>query len=363
MLYGSNLPGASLSGIAIAQAPWTVFMNGNFWVCVFFVISGFVAAWGSLSRANDSAFLPQKLPGLLLRRYLRLTLPAFCVSALVLLLLKLGLFTNVSFADRFDSSWAALWYREDIYSFRSLLMESILRLCFAGSDKFIVVLWTLRYLFYGYFLAVLPIGFCRGSSSSVLWICGLLTAIGMVAGLRPCYFACFPLGAALACLTRKGWMSPRPVPAALLILAGLLMGGFPTFFSPDNFYRFLDHAVLFTDAYAFWHVLGAGALLAGLCQAPRLQGLLSLRIPQWLGKNSFSLYLIHVPMIFTLSAGCALMLDRFGLDSYPLVTLLSLCVTLPFLFLFSSLFRRWVELPCARLSKRILSLNEDGTGI
>lgn len=352
LLYGSEQAGASAAGVALAQSPLAVLVNGNFWVCVFFVMAGFVAAWGRFGDEGSGSPLVGQLPRQLLHRYLRLTPATFVVSALVLLMLRLHLMTNINFAARYGLYWPSIWYAENIYTVRSLFMESFVKLCFVGSDKFVGVLWSICYLFYGNCLAALLAELGRKSERLLYPVCSLLFAAGLVLGLRWSMYACFPLGTLLARLVWEGRFCSRPLPGLLLILLGLALGATPTFFVPDNAYRLLSTPVLLTEGYAFWHVLGAGMLVTGICLAPGLQRLLSRRAPLWMGEISFSLYLIHMPVLFSLGTGLFLLLDRPGMDSYPLLTALTLLGTLPALLLLSALFRRSVELPCTRLANR-----------
>jgi peptidoglycan/LPS O-acetylase OafA/YrhL len=351
LLYGSGQGGVGPLGSALAQSPLAVLVNGNFWVCVFFVMAGFVAAWGRFGDQVPGEALFRLLPRQLLHRYLRLTPPVFVVSALVLLMLRLGLMTNLTFAQRYGLFWAANWYAEDIYTVRSLFMESFVRLCLVGSEKFVGVLWSVCYLFYGNCLAALLAELGKKRARLLFILCPLLFVLGLPLGLRWAMYGCFPLGVLLARLVWDGRFPSRPIPGALLILLGLLLGAYPTFFTPDNAYGLLNIPVLLTEPFAVWHVLGAGMLVTGLCLSPGLQGLLSRRAPQWMGKISFSLYLVHMPVLFSLGTGLFLLLDRPGLDSYPLLTALTLLGTLPAVLLLSALFRRFVELPCARAAK------------
>lgn len=356
LLYGSEQEGASALGQALAQSPLAVLVNGNFWVCVFFVMAGFVAAWGRFASKAPAEPLSRFLPRQLLHRYLRLTPPAFIVSALVLVMLRLHLMTNLDFAARYGLYWPSIWYAEDIYTIPSLFKESLLKLCLVGSDKFVGVLWSICYLFYGNCLAALLAELGRKRPKLLYLLCALLFLLGLPLGLRWCMYACFPLGTLLARLVWEERIPSRPLPGLLLILLGLLLGAYPTFFTPDGAYGLLNTPVLLTEPFAFWHVLGAGMLVTGLCLSPSLQGLLSARAPLWMGKVSFSLYLVHMPVLFSLGTGLFLLLDRPALSSYPLLTVLTLAGTLPAVLLFSALFRRFVELPCTRLANKFEAL-------
>jgi peptidoglycan/LPS O-acetylase OafA/YrhL len=49
------------------------------------------------------------------------------------------------------------------------------------------------------------------------------------------------------------------------------------------------------------YVLGAGVLVAGAIHSPGLRGFLSVRPIAWIGRVSYSVYLIHIPVIILLS--------------------------------------------------------------
>ena len=107
-----------------------------------------------------------------------------------------------------------------------------------------------------------------------------------------------------------------------------------------------------------WHVLGAGMLVMGLFLSPWLQELLSRPLFQWLGKLSFALYLVHIPLLLSAGTGCAVLLSDWGIQSYGLMSAVSAAVTLAAVLLVSALFQRFVEPPCAKLSRWLLRFLE-----
>ena len=347
--------------VALAQSPLGVLLNGNFWVCVFCVIAGFVAARSHFSPPEQDALSLRRFSGQLLNRYFRMVLPVFWVSLAVLVMVKLHLFTNRAFFERYYIYWAALTYAEDFYTFPSLILETFVKLCFVGTEKYVMVLWSIRLLFYGYFVSILLAQMSWGRNRRILWVYLLLALGGLLCGLDLCMMGCFPIGTMLAWWTVYGKERPatalRSFAAALLILGGLVLGGYPTFFEPTNFYRYLNLPGV-EDVLGIWHVIGASMLMTGLCLSPRLRKLLSCRPLQWLGKISFSLYLVHVPVLLSVGTGVAVLLSDWGIQSFHLMSAISAVVTLLATLLVSALFQRFVEKPCARFSRWLLRFLE-----
>lgn len=87
-------------------------------------------------------------------------------------------------------------------------------------------------------------------------------------------------------------------------------------------------------------VLGAAIVIFAAIHWRALRAALEARPAQWLGKISFSLYLIHEPIIVTLGY-------VMGADLAPLAAVLGVVIAL----LLAPVFFRFVELPSHRLAK------------
>lgn len=89
--------------------------------------------------------------------------------------------------------------------------------------------------------------------------------------------------------------------------------------------------------------LGATLLIAAVLTSPTAERILTLRPLLWLGVVSYSLYLVHVPMVMT-------MVHLLG-DHLPLVLVLGLVP--PVSLLVAYLFHRLVEDPSTELGRRL----------
>lgn len=108
----------------------------------------------------------------------------------------------------------------------------------------------------------------------------------------------------------------------------------------DTFLSFLLGAVAPIGA--------VGVVACAIAFSPARSGL-SMSVPQWLGKISFSLYLTHLPIIIALTY-------LFGAWNWALVGI----VGIPLALGVAVLFYRFVESPSHRLAKRVGKLASSG---
>jgi peptidoglycan/LPS O-acetylase OafA/YrhL len=97
--------------------------------------------------------------------------------------------------------------------------------------------------------------------------------------------------------------------------------------------------------------VGAAIILAGILGSDRMQGWLTNRPLLWLGRQSYSLYLIHVPL---------LMVVVIAFDGA--VPVVAFCAVVPAIILCAELFRRWVEMPSVALAQRLTGYSRPSAG-
>jgi peptidoglycan/LPS O-acetylase OafA/YrhL len=107
-----------------------------------------------------------------------------------------------------------------------------------------------------------------------------------------------------------------------------------------------------TGGTLLWGMAAAGAvgLVVTALGSPGAGSALSRAVPRWLGRVSFSLYLVHVPVLMTLGY-------LWGEAAWPAV----LAVGIPASLLLAECFTRLVETPSHRLALRVRrALSRDG---
>jgi peptidoglycan/LPS O-acetylase OafA/YrhL len=103
------------------------------------------------------------------------------------------------------------------------------------------------------------------------------------------------------------------------------------------------------NLYQFQSQLAAMALFAGVLFSPLAQGLLS--SCQGLGRLSFSIYLLHFPILFTLA--CAGFIPLTAMFPEPVPVVVTFIGFIAVVWLAAEVFERWVDRPSVLLSRRI----------
>jgi peptidoglycan/LPS O-acetylase OafA/YrhL len=317
------------------STPAELLIAGPEAVLIFFVLSGLVVALPAMSaRPFDwVAYFPQRVA--------RLYLP---VVASILLSIVWILATSWSTTPS-TSLWVQA-YRFRLPTWRQVL--GTMDLLF-GNPLLNNPLWTLSWELL--FSLLLPLFVLIAVATRRWWWavlvgCAVLVGVGTVAGngslsFLPVFLAGTVVAARLPRLV--AWAERRGserwflwAGAGVLILSLLLLdlhwtlwgalGGAPRF-QPEAI------AVQFIGAF--------GIVVLAIIWRP-LSRLLSTRLFRWLGRISFSLYLVHVPVIIAMDA-------LFGRSLGVLRIVLSLAVALAI----AELFSRFVELPAHRFSRRL----------
>ena len=342
--YGAATP-SHLNGydVQLSQSPLSVFFNGSFLVALFCMISGVVISMQVMKLSDKN-----KLGDVVAKRYFRLMLPLLPIGFVVFWMLKFGWFSNLEAGAYTQSPWALSYYRGEI-SFQTFLKSAFINTWFVGDDTLSTAYWMLSSLFYGTFLSVL-LGVISWKYKKRVWVLHVLACV--------CFFYtskfafAFALGSLLACMRVYYPHMFHKAAGLVLLVIGLFLGGFPIAVEPKGVYRYLTH---FT--YLQWHMLGAFCVLYGIFCLGGLQKFFSAKPFLWLGKISYSLYLIHVPVLFSLSTSLFLWTES-ALGYLPAV-LLSLATSFVVALALSWLYRRYVEENCASLQRKILGWFEE----
>jgi peptidoglycan/LPS O-acetylase OafA/YrhL len=277
-----------------------IFLNGTIAVWVFFVVSGFALSIGYIRRQDGRA-----LARLAVGRYTRLAIPIFIACSLVHLMMVSGWIVPSSERPdalkpflNFDSSLSRLLR----FSFLDVFFD------FRLVDSYIPPLWTMSIELMGS-AVVIGLVAAFGRLEWRVWV--YVSAMIALMALNSLY-GLFIAGMILAELYVRG-VSDAPGVRSLLV-GGFVVG--------------LLVPILFSGNASPAAMFGIVAWCAAWMFLMPLRRLLELPVSRWLGRCSFPLYLIHAPLLYSLSL---LLLRRFEAAgiSQPTANSLVVAVSVP----------------------------------
>ena len=341
--YGGIAP-SYLNGFDtyLSQSPISVIFNGNYMVALFCVISAVV-----LSRSIMTTENKEKLAGAVVKRYFRLMLPVVAIGFVTFIFSQLGLFTNVEVGEAVSSPSAVQSYREPM-SFIDFIFSVLIRTWFYGDNTISPAYWMLSKLFIGslvcMLISIFPWKFKRTSL--------IFYSILALAFLdRSDLILAFILGTMIGWATvyMKKLFNPYLGVAALIF--GILLGGYPSGVEPTNFYRYINFM-----SYIDWHILGAAATIFGLFSLSFLQNFFSKRPFLWLGKISYSVYLVHMLVLYSLATSLYMWLAPS--TGYYTAVAISFVASTAVMLTLSYLYQKYVETGCNKLQGKMFSYIE-----
>jgi len=342
MIYSDRMPShlGNLEQI-FTSTPLGLIGAGNFSVCIFFVLSGYVLTQKYFKTKDRSIIISGAV-----RRYLRLFVPVFAATMLSFLLASTGMFHYFIEAVMIsgNNNYANYW------TFTPDLAEAIKQAAwgtfFTGDDTYNPVLWTMTIEFYGSML-VFAMALLFGSLRArwTFYFAAIVLFLNT-------YYLAFIIGMGLADVfsgKTSVFKTSNKIILSIVLASGLFLGSYPVgTVTTDSLYGFLNNGFFQTPKYAY-HILGAGMVMYVLLNSQRMQKIFSSQVLTFLGKISYSLYLVHFLVISTFT--CALFLALHPVLSYGAAVLISCVLSVLVIIPLSYLFYKYVDMRGVKLSK------------
>lgn len=318
--------------IVIGKSPLNLLFNGNTAVRLFLVLSGYLLCRGFFVTGDR-----ERLKTSAKKRYMRLMPPVLVVNVLIWLCMCLGLYHNTEAAALAGSTEWFAGFNAFTPSFFGMLKESLVGCFLFGTNDYNGVLWTLKMLFLGAYLDYALAYFVSGKRWR--WI---LYGVLAVLLLRTDYLAIY-LGYVLCDFMHTGWkwkekLSKNRLLLWLAFFVGLYFMCYP---SAGFGYEGTIWGLLPFVFVNYYHIFGVLCFVFAVLNLEPVQKFFSLGIFQYLGRISYSLYLIHFLVIATLGAWICLQLTP--VLGYNLTALLNLALISAVTVLLSELSVRYVE--------------------
>lgn len=314
------------------NSPFTFFFKGTSAVMLFFVMSGFVLSYSMIRRGARKGFLLRAV----IKRYFRLNIPVASSIILCVILMGLGAFTANLVGPRYDL------YNAYTASFEALtpVKDAIYGSIFLGNGTFNYVLWTINIEFFGSIMVYALLALMSSRLTMLRIVCLVISVCGIHSGVPFVWgIGLFAVGVFLATfdVVHEG-ATIRKAGSYILLIVGVYLYGFN---SESASYALVNHVLDYANDKGLQLTKGfivsiIGTIMIMTCFVISMQPLkfLELRFFQWLGRLSFSVYLIHT-IILAIIAPLVITRFSFSLTSIMICAIAVVPITLAVSCLFS----------------------------
>ncbi|MFO1127925.1 MAG: acyltransferase [Rhodospirillales bacterium] len=344
------IPGA-IEGGNLMETPFFFLINGTASVSLFFVLSGFVLSLVFFQKPD------RPIVSAVLRRWPRLLPIALASTVLSFSFYKLGLYHYKEAAEITHSDWMSKFaYSPQQLSEQLTFIEAVSQGAFltffrSSADSWLnTSLWTMHLELVGSFIVFGATAVVRNARPLEAMV--VFALAGVAAFFANVYLPLFIAGNCLAYLHSRYAFHRTNIPKAAsfsCILVALLIFGYMD--PGKGIYAFTSKLGPY-EIYlrVFAHGVAALILIYVALVDDNVRNILSMRPLYFLGRVSFPLYALHVPILFSFSAGLFLYLGRrYAYEPTVMATLgATLLILLPLSFVFAVLDQRW----CAFLKRK-----------
>jgi peptidoglycan/LPS O-acetylase OafA/YrhL len=332
-----------------SASPFIMLYSGRLAVIIFFILSGFVLSY-KFMRKKEKLILIESI----IRRYFRLTIPIAFSCVLTYFFMKIGWLFNKDMYKITYSPWISHW-NQFAPNFAKVLHESFINVYSSGS-AYNSSLWTMQYELNGSFLVFFSLFsyFIFSRKSHIYLFYGLLCLIFFLN--NKFFMICFLLGIILCELFVSDSLPQikNKINSVLLSIVCVYLCSFPYVTDiKGTMWGILYTDLLDRDSMAnFYYITGAFLLIYLILISKRLQDLFSTPFARFLGKISFSMYIMHLLII--LSFTCFLFKWLLIYLPYDICALISSAATILLVFVVSWYVYRYVDLPSIQFSQYVV---------
>ncbi|KFC86003.1 acyltransferase [Hafnia alvei] len=316
--------------------------SGSAAVYIFFTLSGFILTYAITKNDN----IQESALKMLSSRYFRLMIPSG-ISILICYLMA-----NYYDHSSFYLPWIEGTFWNKGKSFIDAIFNAVFGTMLFGDKSYNVVTWTMQVEFYGSLLifTTIPLINTLKRKSLILAITSLIFVIYSPASIGTSY-ACFFVGSIIFYAQK---IQSKIIPF-VLIISGLYLAGFR--FGSES-YVFIERLKLLEIPYLkiypyFMSNMLAGALIVySLTKSDVFKIITDNKFSVWLGKVSFSAYLIQIPIFYSISQSIYYILLENDVNLLA-VKFITIITSLFVVYSVSEIFYRLIDMSSVKASRRI----------
>lgn len=309
----------------IHHSPFAFWYSGTAAVFVFFVLSGFVLTYAIVKNNN----IPRKVLEMSIKRYPRLAIPTFlsCIIAWAVL----------AFSD-LDSSlvnhWFQVYAQQNVTLSQSLYEGSIGSFLF-GSSSINWVLWTMQIELFGSLLLFLLL-LCFNFYKPLFWFGSfLLPFLGLYLGER---FFLGLLSFVIGCYIYLYAKQISVQIGIVLLCLGLYFAGVH---NTSHAYHWL-YKIIGYRTYDYVNFFAGILIVYSVLLTPKISQWLDKKPLVYLGKLSFSIYLLHMTLIYLVCIPLFNVMQYLGW-SYHITVVIAVSMFFITLLGLSSVYSRYID--------------------
>ncbi|MES2560872.1 MAG: acyltransferase [Bacteroidota bacterium] len=323
----------------LSQTPFNLLYNGNFAVCVFFVISGYV-----LSASFFASHQQETIYSSAYRRYFRLMIPVLATSFFYYLFITQDWFVSKYIPPVSDSPWMQkMWNVEPApwHFIKSTLYDLVVHP--EIEPLYNPALWSIGIELKGSYLVYIFL-LCMGNHR-FRW----MGYVGLILLTLKTYYVLFISGIVLSDVFHRKKLYRLSTGQLLILLVIVCYVGSYKYTDTTNLWHALDGLRGIVKPQA----IGAVCLFYICLQSGLAARIMTTQAVNFLGKISYSLYLIHLLVIGSLSGIVFKLFVEQLAWSYVMASGATFVITLGVSFILAKVCTQWIDDKGVAFTKRL----------
>lgn len=267
----------------IHHSPFTFWYSGTAAVFIFFVLSGYILSYAI---CKNPAQISSKLKNMWIKRYPRLMIPALCSCLLIWVV-----FNTVTIDSQHAGGWLQSYVTQD-FSLKTALYEGTIGSFLFAESNINWVLWTMTIELLGSLTLFI-----------LIYLRQLHHVLFFVGSIAFAYFAYwwrgegFCMGISSFIIGMYIYFYGRQIPfalASLVLIVGLYLAGAH---NTSASYAWI-YAQIGERTYEYGNFFAGVLIVYSILMNPKLSKGLDRPVLVWLGQLSFSIYLLHLMLMY-----------------------------------------------------------------